>query len=139
MIIINQQGSQILLNWMLNGGVQSCTLHLFQQNIIPNVINTISDFEAAEANFDGYSALPLTAGNWVVGLDSTYAAIAQYPVTLPLWTCSGNSNIIYGYYVTETAGSGSGTLLWAEAISPITVNSGDEFSVQPQITFRGQK
>lgn len=98
----------------LNGAIA----HLFQSPMVPSPALTLADFTAIEADFDGYAAsAALTWG--AVGTDPADRAwvTAQEVEWVPTGTTTPNT--IYGYYVTNAAGTA--LLFWDNFPDPIPV------------------
>jgi hypothetical protein len=102
--------------------VKTLTLRLFSNNI--TVTETTKETELTELTLtNGYSAKALTGSSWsasVTGSSFTYPTVT--------WTFTGPNGNVYGYYVTNSAGS----LILAEKFpsGPYNVqNNGDIINV----------
>lgn len=116
------------LNYSATGNV---VLRLYSSNTTPGETDTTATY--TEATFTGYSAITLTGASWTVtNADPAVASYAEQTFT----SSAGSQNqAIYGYYVTNAAGT---VLMWAERFTdgPYTiVNNGDAIKVTPQITL----
>lgn len=111
-------------------------LRLFQNDLVMTDAMTEVDF--VEATFTGYAAENLVAGTWVftpgAPSDATYGDVVFTS------TAGGQSQFIYGYYVTRRS---DGKLLWAERsddndpTAPYEiVNSGDTITIPLKITAK---
>lgn len=131
-----QENSQLrsMLNTLCaspGGDWDNATLHLFQNDIVPSFATALGDF--TEADFDGYAAgAAITWNPAVTGPD--YNAEVTGPAANFLATGATTPNVIYGYYVVDTGGTG---LLWSERFAePINIASaGDGFSVVPRFVL----
>ena len=91
-------------------------LKLFSNNYQPNKNSVIASF--TEVTGGGYTSKTLATASWT--FTSSGLAIATYTAqTFSFTGTIGGSGSVYGYYVTDTAGT---TLYWAEnlpsAVSP---------------------
>ena len=116
------------LNYSATGNV---VLRLYSSNTTPGETDTTATY--TEATFTGYSAITLTGASWTVtNADPSVASYAEQTFT----SSAGSQNqAIYGYYVTNAAGT---VLMRAERFTdgPYTiVNNGDAIKVTPQITL----
>ena len=116
------------LNYSATGDVK---LKLYQSNTTPGETDTTSTY--TEATFTGYAEKTLTGASWTVtNADPSEASYAEQTFT----SSAGSQNqAVYGYYVTNSAGT---VLLWAERFTdgPYTiVNNGDAIKVTPKITL----
>jgi len=111
-------GEVLTLSYIVNKATPSnVKLHLFSNNATISDSTVLGDL--TECAISGYSAITLTGSSWTVATNTgtTSATYAQQTFTL---TGSGN---VYGYYVTDNAGTG---LLWVEKFTdaPHTFPSG---------------
>jgi hypothetical protein len=106
------------------------TLRLYQNNAtISNAL--VIGAGIVEATFTGYSAIALTAAAWNAAASGSIATAAVKEFTSSI---GSQSQTIYGYYLTNAAGT---VLYWIEAFAggPYTiVNNGDKIQVTPTIT-----
>jgi hypothetical protein len=125
-IVLADTGANAILLAAFNG--QNLSMRLFVNNVTPTDASTIATF--TEASGGGYAAKTLTGGSWT---GSNVGGIEQVAYALQTWSFSsaltGNATI-YGYYVTNAAG----TVLWyADAQVPFTptASGSDQYSVPP--------
>jgi hypothetical protein len=95
-----------------------CVLHLYTNDKTPAEGDTVADY--TESTGSGYAAETLTGSSWTV-TTTTGTTTGEYPQVT--FTYTGAEPNIYGYYVTNNAGT---TLLWAERFSdgPYAIPSG---------------
>ena len=132
-LLICDAGQIHLLDLMLKTALsidESFTLHLFQNNIIPNTSSTVDDF--TECNFSGYSVITLDRSSWLTPVNEANAAKTTYTEDPILWHCTGAGNVVYGAYVLN----GDGDLVWADLFPDAeTLVNGDVLSYLPVFTF----
>lgn len=129
-LVMPNTGEQDMLEAFLNKTApENLTLILYTNNITPGETDTIATY--TEASGSGYSAVSLTAANWVATPGNPTSA--AYPeVTFTFTGALGN---VYGYAV---KGGTSGKLKWAERFSngPYNIqNNGDQIKITPQLTL----
>jgi len=117
-------GELALLTMLKNTfNASTVKLKLYKNNYTPVDASVVGDF--TEANFNGYTAGGVSVTTFSV--PATVAGKASTTANPAAWTKSagGTGNDIYGYYVTDAAGT---TLLWAEraAAAPISMNNTGE-------------
>lgn len=105
-------------------------LHLFQNNVTPTEDTVLTDL--TEANFSGYAAanLDYSAASGI----AAHVATATPTAVVFTRAAGATSNSIYGYYVTNQAGT---QLLWAERdpAAPIDMSPvGATYTVTAKIT-----
>lgn len=108
-------------------------VRLFSNNFTVADATVIGDF--TQATFTGYAAQALGSGT-VAGSNTSGRATASWPQQT--YTCTGGSSqIIYGYYVTDTAGT---TLYFGENFAtPVTLsNGGAPLLLTPRLTLRSE-
>lgn len=109
------------------GRLNGAKVHLYQNNIAVRPDTILTDF--TEADFDGYAAS--AAVTWgTVATDSSGNAVVYGDAKTFLCTGSVTPNTVFGYYVTNGAGS---TLEYAEAFAtPVGFgNAGDNLVILP--------
>ena len=112
-------------------------LRLFSNDVISGLTNAeidaLTEADFTEANFAGYAATSLTAGNWVVTQGDPTEANYNADQTFTR-SSTGTAQNIYGYYVTLTTG---GALRWFEQFdAPIVVEFiNDAVTITPQLTL----
>jgi hypothetical protein len=105
-------------------------IHLYKTNVTPTTSSVVGDF--TEADFPGYAAQDVIT--W--GAASVAGHVATITAASNTFTRSttGAAQNIYGYYVTNAAGT---VLYWAEldpAAPRIVTNAGDTISVTLAMT-----
>lgn len=135
-LVVPDAGELELLKKMLKSALtvdESYTLKLFKNNVTPTQATVAGDF--TEADFTGYAAKTLTRAGWNDPTTVSNKGRADYSVE-QIWTCTGGSNTIYGYYIIGTT---SGVCLWAQLFaSPRTVDNGVVVSVTPSLTLNSE-
>jgi hypothetical protein len=121
-------GENLALEMIVNKtAATNLTVRLFKSNTTPAEGDVAGTY--TESTFTGYAASALTAGTWGAAAAGTITYGAQLT-----FTCSGASaESVYGYYVTN----GAGTLLYSErdGSAPFSiVNSGDAVKLTPTIS-----
>jgi len=100
---------------------------LFTNDKTPAAADVVGDY--TEATDGNYAAATLTGGNWSISVvvNVGTAEYAQQAFSF------GGTATVYGYYVTDVAGT---TLLWAERFSAAATfgSSGGTVNVTPKIT-----
>ena len=122
-------GDEVALKRMLNfAAADNCKLRLYTNNHTPAKGDTISNY--TECAIAGYSAITLTGASWSIATVAT-TTTATYATQTFNFTGSGT---VYGYYVTDNAGS---VVLWAELFTtgPFSVVSGAEIQQPVTITL----
>jgi hypothetical protein len=105
-------------------------LHLYKNNVTPTTSSTVGTF--TESTFAGYAAQDIAG--WAY--DTVASHVADMTATANTFTRSttGTAENIYGYFVTDQAGT---TLYFAEldpAGPRVVTNSGDSYTVTPKMT-----
>lgn len=121
--------------WILMDGVQQAhlELHLYQNNFTP-VAGPMSLGDFVEADFSGYAAETLDAGDWAV--PSIVANHAQTSQPTKQFTHDGGptDNNIFGIYVTDQPPT---VVLWAERdpAAPVVMDPGaNPYNYTPVVT-----
>ena len=129
-LVVTTQGEIVLLESLLGiNPLVSVTYHLYANNWIPSVTDTLADY--LEVSLTGYAPISIPAAAWAVIADNLGGAIGTAPEIAWLITQAGPA---YGYYVTDPADT---VLLWAEAIpgGPYTfLADGSSFSLTPSFS-----
>ena len=124
-------GEVLLLKKMLNHTApDNVKLKLFINNVTPAEDDVVGTY--TEATGAGYAAKTLTGGSWTVETD-TGVTTAEYAEQEFVFT--GAQANVYGYYVTDSAGTG---LLWAERFTdgPYSIPAGGgSITVTPKIVL----
>lgn len=123
-------GEVYLLNRLLSSSGVNYTLKLYTAISSP-ISNSTVLADLTEANFTGYSATTLTAGNWTGAATAGGITSSSYPTVT--WTCGASGNTVVGYYVVDPGGT---VLLWCEAFSSSrTLTNGDSLSLTLNFTL----
>jgi|SRR6056297_2402172 len=118
-LLVPDVGEVELLSRALNLNTpDDVVLHLYTNDKTPAEGDVAGDY--TESTGAGYSAQTLTGASWSV-TTTTGTTTGEYPQVTYTYTAAEPN--IYGYYVTNSAGS---TLLWAERFSdgPYAIPSG---------------
>jgi len=106
-LLVPDVGEVLMLKYMLNFATASdVKLKLFTNNRTPAEGDALASYTESTGN--GYTANALTGTNWTVVTSTGTTTGSHAQVT---FTFTGAEASIYGYYVTDSAGTG---LLWAE-------------------------
>jgi len=104
-------------------------LKLFVNDITPASTDTVSTY--TEMSTQGYASATLTMSSWSVAQASGKAE-ASYPVVTFTFDGTGGDTTVYGYFVTDNAGT---TLLFAERFinSETITTSGEYIKMSPKL------
>lgn len=97
---VNSIGEQLMLKYMLNHTTATnAVLRLYTNNLTPSDADTLSSF--SESTAAGYAAKTLTGSAFTIGTtsDTTTAVYSAQTFTY------STSETIYGYYLTNAAGT----------------------------------
>lgn len=124
-LVTVNEGEVVLVTRMLATNV---VMHLYTSNTTPAAADTVATY--TEATDGNYAAATLTGGNWSV---SAVAGVGTAEYAQQTFSFGGTATV-YGYYVTDTAGT---TLLWAERFSAASTfgTNGGTVNVTPKITM----
>ena len=127
-------GADLVLGTFLRAvAVQDLKLKLFATDVTPNANGTDTTATYTEAAGGGYAEITLSRGTgWTITTvnDPSDAIYTQQTFT---FTGALTTNAkIYGYYVTDNAGT---TLLWAERLAVYfqPANNGDKLLITPKV------
>jgi hypothetical protein len=136
-LLVPNQAEHRMISMIVNATTaqnQNLSLRLFKNNITPASTDVLADY--TESTFTGYAAVTLTSGSWTVTAATSGAPATATQTSATTFTCTGTtSELTYGYYLLQTAGTG---LMWAERFSdgPYTIaNNGDKVILTPSITL----
>lgn len=139
LLVVSNEGEKFLLD-RVTGRVPYDPLNedlvrLYQNDFTPTRDVVLADLE--EADFAGYTGVPLTAADWTAP-DTVAGAAASWYGTGPLtWLASSGTQWVYGAYATDSTGT---VLLWVVRFdSPQMVNSTTPASYQPTLTGRSEQ
>jgi hypothetical protein len=105
-------------------------LHLYKNNVTPTTSSTVGSF--TESTFTGYAAQDISG--WAYDTVASHVADMVASSNTFTRTSTGAGESVYGYFVTDQAGT---TLYFAELDpnGPRTLtNSGDSYTVTPKMT-----
>jgi hypothetical protein len=138
--VTSNTGEKLLLDAAVGKvAAANLKLKLFKNDVTPGHESTTATF--TEANFTGYAEITLTTTSWNAGVAGTGTGTAlankasiDYAQQTFTMGVPGTTNTIYGYYITDTAGT---TLLGAErfAASQSMALSGDSIKITPKLTL----
>ena len=132
--VVTTGANRALENLVNKTAPDNLVIRLYKNNVTITNASVVGDFTVAD--FTGYAstgtagAVTLTGASWGAASGGSIAYAEQ------TWTSSAGSQSspVYGYYITNAAGT---TLIYAEAFAgaPYTiVNNGDAIKVTPTIT-----
>jgi len=138
--VVSNSGEKLLLDAAVGKvAAGNLKLKLFKSDTTPSHSDTPATF--TEADFTGYAAITLTTTSWNAGVAGTgtgtalanKASIDYAQQTFTMGT-PGTTNTVYGYFVTDNAGT---TLLGAErfAASQSMALAGDSIKITPKLTL----
>lgn len=128
LLVPNAGANEMLARAVNKNASDNLKLRLYENNYTPVEASVVGDF--TEATFSGYAAITLTGASWT--MTTADPAVADYAQQTFTATAAGNS--VYGYYVTNNAGT---ICVWAERFTdgPYTITgNGDVVKVTPTIT-----
>lgn len=107
-------------------------LHLYQNAYTPVPLSVPADF--TESSFGSYAQVDIDPSLWtsptIISNRASETANSGTPYS---WTNTGSPQTVYGYYVTDFAGT---TVIFAEQFAtPRTLNTGD--TLQLTLNFTG--
>ncbi len=132
-LVVADVGEEAFLDLILAVGY---TLRLYRTDVTAGLTEQQIDALVAgsftEANFAGYAAAALTGGSWTTTQANPSTGV--YGTQTFTRSSTGTAQLIYGYYVTLTAG---GALRWFERFpAPISVEfAADAIQVTPRMTL----
>lgn len=125
-------GAQYLLRCALGDlATGNLLLKLYTNDVTPGETDTTATYTVASGN--GYADKTLTDGSWTV--TNADPAVATYDGGDQVFNFTGALGNVYGYYVTDAAGT---TLVWSERFTgaPFNVqNNGDTITITLQLTL----
>jgi len=105
-------------------------MHLYSNNFSPTTASVLANF--TECTFAGYAAADCS--NWTAPTVTSHVATIQADANTFTRSTTGSSQNVYGYYITDQAGT---TLYYAE-LDPsgprVVTNAGDSVTITPKIT-----
>ncbi len=138
--VVSNEGEKLLLEAAVGKvAAANLKLKLFKNNVTPGHESTVATF--TEADFTGYAAITLTTTSWNAGTAGTGTGTAlankatiDYAQQTFTMGVPGTTNTVYGYFITDTAGT---TLVGAErfAASQSMSLSGDSIKITPKVAF----
>ena len=138
--VVSNEGEKLLIEAALGKvAAGALKLKLFKVDVTPGHADTVATY--TEADFTGYAAITLATASWNAGTAGTgtgtalankaYIDYAQQTFTMGT---PGTTNTVYGYYVTDNAGT---TLIGAEKFttSKPMLLAGDAIKITPKFTL----
>lgn len=139
-ITISNEGEALLLEAMVGKtAAGNLKLKLFVNNYTPTHTDTTASF--TEMSTQGYAAITLTTTSWNAasagtgsGTSTSNKASISYAQQTYTFDGTGGSTTVYGYYITDNAGT---TLVGSEKFSTAktVVNNGDAIKITPALTL----
>jgi len=132
MLVFTQAGvTSILADAAAAGKIlDGALVHLYQNNYNPTPFDVIADY--TEATYTGYASQAVASAAWnpVVQADGSAGLIGPGLFFNPTGTAI--TNVVYGYYVTDSTGA---TVLWGERFAaPVGMTGpGSGFTMVPQL------
>lgn len=132
-LIVTDGGEKAFLDLIL---AANYTLHLFKNDVTSGLTTVQKDAllvaSFTEATFTGYAAKALTGGSWTTATGNP--GTGSYAQQAFVSSADQTAQIIYGYYVTLTAG---GALQWFEYFAaPVTLQfNNEQIRVTPRLTL----
>jgi hypothetical protein len=140
-IKISNEGEQLLLEAMVGKtAAGALKLKLFTNNVTPADTDTTATYTEFGA-VQGYASKALATANWAAAVAGTGTGLATankasiaYPQQTWTFDGTGGSVTVYGYYITDNAGT---KLIGAEkfAAPQVVTISGDTIKITPQLTL----
>jgi len=130
MLVYTQAGVTALLADAVAGVLDGCKLKLFQNDFHPSAFSVAADFTIAD--YTGYGDKTIAAADWNPIIQPDGSAGIVGPGEFFDATGTATPNTIYGYYVTDSAGT---SVLWAERFdAPVGITGpGTGFTMVPQL------
>jgi hypothetical protein len=128
-LLVPNVGEVEMLSRLLNKNASdNVVLHLYKNDQTPGEADVIGDY--TECTAAGYASQELTGSSWAV---STAGGVTTATYSQRTFTFTAAEPTVYGYYVTNNAGS---LLLWAERFSdgPYAIpGGGGTIKITPKI------
>lgn len=102
--------------------------HLYTNDMTPVKASVLADF--TEQAGDGYAEITVVAADWTLsGVAGHQGTLLAAPIA---FTAAGGAWTIYGYYITNTAGT---KVLWAARLdsAPVTVPDTESLLIVPVV------
>ena len=138
--IYSNEGEKLVIEALVGKiAAGALKLKLFKNNVTPGHESAVATF--TEADFTGYGAITLATASWNAGVAGTGTGTAlankasiDYAQQAFTMGVPGTTNTVYGYFVTDNAGT---TLLGSErfAAPQSMALSGDSIKITPKLTF----
>lgn len=106
------------------------TLHLYKSDTTPGSSTTTF----TEADFVGYSEISISAGDWATVTTISNKAVIQTSGSKVFSCTGGESQVVYGFYITSD--DDSDALLYCERFATSrTLTSGTDIAVTPKVSL----
>lgn len=130
MLIFTQAGVQAFMADVIAGALNNCRIHLYKNDYVPTVFDVVAAF--TEADYTGYAFQSVLTAAWNAVIQADGSAGVIGPGLFFDASGTAVANTIYGYFVTDLAGT---TLLWAERFAaPVGITGpGNGFTLVPQL------
>jgi len=131
-LLVPYVGEVEMLNRILNHSTpDDVVIHLYTNNATPAPGDTVGSY--TQSTGTGYAAITLTGANWTIATNAGTTSATYAQVT---FTYTGPEPTVYGYYVTNNAGT---VVMWAERFSdgPYAIPSGGgSVKITPKIQLQ---
>jgi len=134
-LVFTQVGVTSLLADAKVNTLDGALVHLYKNDYVPTPFSLTADFTTAD--YTGYAAQAVAAASWNATTLSDGSAGLVGPGLFFDATGSSVTNVIYGYYITDAAGTNT---LWAERFdAPRGITGpGTGFTLVPQLNGDSQ-
>lgn len=101
----------------MRAALANSVLHLFQESLSPNPSTPLSEYTAAEADYDGYAAVTISAWNAPILAPGSGYMIGS-PLVQFVWTLDTDAvgNVIKGCYLVDSGGKLRLTVIFTELV-----------------------
>lgn len=127
-LVLFTKGAQLIMSRALNkSATGDLRLKLFKSNTTLTTATAIGDLTLAD--FTGYADITLTGASW--GVTDAAPSVSSYALQTFTSTAGSQNQDVYGYVVTDAAGT---TAIWGETFSdgPYNIaNNGDKIEITP--------
>lgn len=125
------EGADVLLGTFFNGSPAGQNLKLKLYCTDTTIADTNTNSSYTECSGGGYAAITLTNGSWTLTVGNDPSDVVYAEQTFTFTGTLTTNGTVYGYYVTNNAGT---TAIWAEkfttSFTPTT--NGDNIKITPK-------